>query len=84
MLAKIRYRIYLFFGGLEHEECLKMLSKDILKNRKLISKQHGLILGLESRLWELEDHSLEESLEKATTEDEEWSKDLERFKKNEH
>lgn len=80
MLAKIRYRIWLLFGnGLD--DLFKFLSDSILRNRELISKQHGLILGLESRLWKLEDHSTEETLEKVTIEVEEWSKDLERFKK---
>lgn len=59
----IRYRLWLLCGGRRTESGFRFLSKDIVKNRKLIGDLRIRNLDLEFRLWELEDHTAEESMQ---------------------
>jgi len=59
---KLWYRLWLFFGGRRTESGFVFLSQDIQSNRKLISKLQSRNAELELRVWELEGHTVEETM----------------------
>lgn len=63
------------------EDVIRCLSKSILENRRLISKQHGKILSLKQRVWELECHPMEETIDQIKADVTEWQAAGERFSK---
>ncbi len=62
LVERIRYKLWLFFGGKRTEEGFKFLSESIIRNREMISKQRSEITSLKIRVWELEGHTLEETI----------------------
>ncbi len=61
---------YEFFDKLSNTdlkivEMFKMLSKDVIESRKLISQLKSKVAELDERIWIMEDHSVEENLERA-------------------
>jgi hypothetical protein len=50
-----------FMGWLSGKPDLDGLHKCVINNRCLLSKHHIRLLELETRMWELEDHSPEET-----------------------
>lgn len=59
-----RYKCWFFCGGSRTEKYFAFLSKSVLENRKLIHELRSDFRNLESRVWEIEGHSPEETLEK--------------------
>ena len=71
--AQLWNRIWLCLGGSRIENGFRFLSKDIIENRRLIGKQRGQIQDLEQRVWELEDHTMDETLAKTRKAVDEWA-----------
>lgn len=72
-----RYRCWLCFGGKRTEDGFRLLSNSILENRKLINELKAGQRDLERRLWDLEGHTPQETLEKIRKEIESWSASVE-------
>lgn len=62
------------------ETLFKCLSADILNNRKLIGELRGEILTLNQRVWDLEDHTIAETIDKLGSEVAGWTEVAEKFK----
>ena len=72
ILRLFRHWIWLSFGGHRIEGDFQHLAKDIQKNRKLISELRQSNYDLKARLWGLEGHALDETMEMIKGEMEEW------------
>lgn len=55
------------------DDSFRLLSGDIIDNRRRINKLYETIRILEDRIWELEDHSQEDSLLRAERMIQEWT-----------
>ena len=61
------------------EILIEMLCRDIQENRRLIGKLRGAVHDLESRLWKLENHGIEETLDEVKSQIDAWSKEAEQW-----
>lgn len=66
IINKFKYKSWLFFGGRRTEDGFKFLSDSILSNRKLIQEIRNKQRNLETRVWELEKHTPQETMQKIT------------------
>lgn len=80
LIRTLQYRIWLFFGGARTERGFKFLSDQSLKNRKLIYGLKDDLRKIESRVWELEGHTPEESLSRVATMIDNWTKQYDELK----
>ena len=70
-LKQLRYYVWLLFGG---RAGFMFLAKSTQDNRKLIGELRNCITGLEIRIWNLEDHTPEETLTNASEALKRWQK----------
>ena len=61
-VRRCQHQCWLFVGGRRVEQDFAFLCKSIEGNRKLIGKLRNEVTKLEMRLWELEEHTEEETL----------------------
>lgn len=79
---KFQYRCWLYFGGERTESGFRFLSGEILKNHKSINKLRSDLDALEIRVWELEDHTPEETMAKIKTKVDSFANRLTEFTNN--
>ena len=79
LVARFTYSCWLAFGGRRTASGFMLLSDSIIAQRKMISDLRSQNRQIENRLWELEDHTTEEYLERATHGVKEWCKQSEQF-----
>lgn len=73
LYRKVQYRCWLFFGGRRTEDGFRVLSESILENRKLINDLRATQRQLENRVWELEGHTLQETVTKIEKDIASWA-----------
>ena len=56
-----------------HESACRFLSQSILENRRLVHELRSSVRELERRLWEVEEHTVDETLAMTTQKVTEWA-----------